>query len=217
MTREFGLSFDRNEVYECGASLLTILAYPAADEKEHRLGKIHASLCARALRRAYSPPNHLNPIPMKPLYAFQDIKVVDKDVKDVDRKFQERLVAGRMAVPFLLAVEAGEMPKMPQSIRRLSLNEIATFVLEESGQADPVNVETRVWRASRLVIHLAAAATIVRQEYLKQGVAVGLDDLLERRDVIEEIVRRSELLHPLAIRAPKLGLTSAELVRVRLV
>src|SRR5271157_3263408 len=48
----FELSFQRDKVYEVGASLLALLACP--DDKSERPGELQASLCARALRLTYS-------------------------------------------------------------------------------------------------------------------------------------------------------------------
>lgn len=58
------------------------------------------------------------------------------------------MVAARMAVPFLQEVELGKRPKLPKSIKRQSLNEMAAFVAGEAGQSEPQNVESRVWRPS---------------------------------------------------------------------
>src|ERR1700736_4823117 len=58
------------------------------------------------------------------------------------------MVAARMAVPFLQEVELGKRPKLPKSIKRQSLNEMAAFVAGEVGQSEPQNVESRVWRPS---------------------------------------------------------------------
>jgi hypothetical protein len=41
------------------------------------------------------------------------------------------------------------------------LNQLSEFVLADGGQQDPGNVETRISRRSRPVIHLAAATAVV--------------------------------------------------------
>src|ERR1700719_2970143 len=53
-----------------------------------------------------------------------------------------------MAAPFLQEVELGKRLKLPKSIKRQSLNEMAAFVAGEAGQSEPKNVESRVWRPS---------------------------------------------------------------------
>ena len=59
-----------------------------------------------------------------------------------------RRLACAPAVPFLQEVELGKRPKLPKSIKRQSLNEMAAFVAGEAGKSEPQNVESRVWRPS---------------------------------------------------------------------
>ena len=59
------------------------------------------------------------------------------------------MVAARMAVPFLQEVELGKRPKLPKSIKRLSLNEMAAFVAEEAGQSEPHNADTPIRQVTR--------------------------------------------------------------------
>jgi hypothetical protein len=47
-TRVCVFDFNRLEVYEAGALLVTLLAYPDASEEAQ--GHVHASLCTHALR-----------------------------------------------------------------------------------------------------------------------------------------------------------------------
>ena len=56
-------------VYEAGAFLVTLLAYPEEDEETR--SEVHASLCAHALRVkcAIEPDWALPSQPMKPIYA----------------------------------------------------------------------------------------------------------------------------------------------------
>jgi hypothetical protein len=67
------------------------------------------------------------------------------------------MIAARMAYPFLKEAESGKLPALPAGLKRFSLNQMAELVLSDAGQADAENVETRIWRPSRPVIHLATA------------------------------------------------------------
>ena len=71
------------------------------------------------------------------------------------------MVAARMAVPFLQEVELGKRPKLPKSIKRQSLNEMAAFVAGESKAGSG-------GRALR-VIHLAVAALIIGTDHVHGG------------------------------------------------
>ena len=81
---------------------------------------------------------------MRPIYAFRSENEIAKDLRTLERRLRDRMIAARMAVPFLQQVEPGERPKLPKSIKRLSLNEMAAFVAEEAEQSEPAQ-----WRTLR--------------------------------------------------------------------
>src|ERR1700730_1219707 len=104
--------------------------------------------------------NEITPVPMKPVHAFRSEQEIAKDLRTLEWRLRDRMAAARMAVPFLQEVELGKRPKLPKSIKRLSLK-MAAFVAGEAEQSEPQNVESRVWRPSLGVIHLAVAANDV--------------------------------------------------------
>jgi hypothetical protein len=166
------INFRENEVYECGATLLTLLACPRDDEQGSFRSDLHASLCAHFLWATHlSDPDDNRPISVKPFYVFRAREVIDRHTALIGRRLGERMVAARMAIPLLQEVALGHSPALPSSIKRLSINQLAEFVLEDAGQSDPGNVESRIWRPSLPVIHLAAAAAVAGQERVKAGEA----------------------------------------------
>lgn len=184
---QFGVNFERNEVYECGAALLTILARPQEIDGE-RSGQLYLSLCGKALwLRRWLSSEDCTPIIVKPQYVFHDPDVLDRDVPYVVKRVGERMVAGRIAIPFLQQAQLGRLPSLPKEIQRLSLNQVVEFVLDDTGQAEAGNVEQRIWATSRPVIHLAAAAAIVGQQLRKSGHPLALETLLFHRWAVEAI------------------------------
>ncbi len=172
--QSIGISFQNNEVYECGAQLLAVLAHPVDDKDDNRRANIHASLCWRALEFQYlSNPEDWRPKPVKLPYVFRDAKIAKRETKFAVRRLGERLVAARMAVPCLQRGELGQAPALPKDIKRLSLNEMAAFVLDDADQSDAGNVERRYWAPSRPVIHLAASTAVAGQALNKAGVPLG--------------------------------------------
>jgi hypothetical protein len=150
--QSIGISFQNNEVYECGAMLLAALAHPVDDKDDNRRANIHASLCWHAIEFQYlSNQDDWRPKPVKLPYAFRDAKIAERETKFAARRLGERLVAGRMAIPFLQRSELGQAPTLPKAIKRLSLNEMAAFVLDDARQSDAGNVERRHWAPSRPV------------------------------------------------------------------
>src|SRR5580704_12277583 len=94
------VDLNRVEVYEAGASLITLLAYPR--EKEEVWAQVHASLCNYALRikSASEPDLATVPQPMKPIYAFRLQQDISRDLRTLERRIRDRMIAGRMGIGF---------------------------------------------------------------------------------------------------------------------
>jgi hypothetical protein len=128
--------------------LLTWLVFPGKSESEERRSRVHASLCAYALRAKYEtdPEWLVSPQPIKPIYALRPQWDIDRDLKTLQRRLRHRMIAARMAMGFLKEAVTGELPKLPAGINRMSLNQMALLVLGDAGYTEPENVETRIWR-----------------------------------------------------------------------
>ena len=115
------IDFNQYPVYEGGATLLALLACPANCRSEDRNAGLHASLCGRALWASHlSNPENATRTTVKLQHVFRDAKVIDRETNFVARRLGERLVAGRMAIPFLQKAELGCQPRLPSAIKRLS-------------------------------------------------------------------------------------------------
>lgn len=212
------IDFGRNEVYECGAALLSVLAHATADDSKARVADTHASLCGRGLLLQYAMnPDDWSPINVRLPYAFRDRDVIERDTTFAANRLQERLVAGRMAIPFLQRAALGPDFRLPPKLKRLSVNQMAEFALADAEQSDPSNLKSRYWVPSQPVIHLAAAAVVVGQELLRSGEILRVESLLTWPALIKTIVRRAELFEDLIVRDPEFPVKSEKLVRVRLV
>jgi hypothetical protein len=195
-----------------------VLAHPADDKDDDRRADIHASLCRHAIEFQYlSDPDNWRPKPVKLPYVFRDAKIAGREVKFAARRLGERLVAARMAIPFLQKAELGAAPALPETIKRLSLNEMAVFVLDDAGQSDAGNVERRYWAPSRPVIHLAAAMAVTGQALQKAGVPLGLELLLLWRELVEGIVQRAQAYEELIARDPAFPVKADALIKVRVI
>jgi hypothetical protein len=202
---QFDLNFERDEVYECGAVLLAVLACPRADDEKS--SELYRSLCGKGLWLRYlKNADDWTPILVKPQYVFRDRKVIDRDVAYVAKRLEKRLIAGRMAIAFGLQT-------LPKGIQRVSVNQMAEFVLDEAEQVDVSNVKRRFWAPSRPVIHLAA---IAGQKLSKGGELVGLERFLINRAFVEEVVRMGEELEALVAKDPKFPAKPDQLIRFRL-
>ena len=196
------VDLNRVEVYEAGASLITLLAYPR--EREEVWAQVHASLCSYALRiRSASEPDQATvPQPIKPIYAFRLEQDISRDLRTLERRMRDRMIAGRMGIGFLKEAVTG---RVPEGLKRLSINELAELVRDDAGYSEPENVEARIWRPSLPVIHLATALQVL----LHLSVLLG-------RGVIELVIRTAEYHRVLFTRCRSLRLDSESLIRIRL-
>ena len=207
------IDFNRLEVYEAGALLVTLLAYPRESE-EIRSG-VHESLCNYALivKRKIDPDWGDLPQLIKPIYALRCQHDVYRDLRTLDRRLRDRLIAGRMAMAFLKEVVTHQVPV---GIPRLSINEMAQFVLDDAGYSEPENVETRIWRRSLPVIHLASALQLLRHFTELKGAPIGLEALLLDREIIELVVRAAEYHETVIAQSSCLRIDTGSLIQLRL-
>src|SRR5437016_11176472 len=80
------IDFKRLEVYEAGALLVTLLAYPGESEhEEERRSRVHTSLCACALRAIYEvdPDRAVSPQLIQPIYAFRSERSGVRQVQQI--------------------------------------------------------------------------------------------------------------------------------------
>jgi hypothetical protein len=212
------VDFNRLEVYEIGAMLVTWLAFPGAAESEEVRSRVHASLCAYALRAKYEtePEWLVSPQPIKPIYALRPQWDIDRDLRTLQRRLRDRMVAARMAIGFLKEAVTGEIPKLPANIKRMSVNQMARLVLADTGYTDPQNVESRIWRRSLPVIHLATAIQVMLQIAEPVTGPLGLEALLLDRGIIELMVRTAQFHESVIVRSRHLKVDPARLVRIRL-
>lgn len=214
---EFQIDFASSQVHEGGATLVALLAYPRDDGESSGRAGLHASLCALALQTRFEgQPEGLAPQLMKPIHVFREEDEISKDLKTLNRRLRDRMVAARMAIGFL-QLAAGKQPKLPPGIKRLSLNQMSDLVLEDAGQAEPENVETRIWRPSLPVIHLAAATTVMIDVVERAGFGrPGIGELLSSRLLIEFVVREAQSYEALMSQNPHFPQNPESFVKLRL-
>lgn len=190
------IELDLSSVFEAGAVLLALLALPSGSETER--GEIVASLCKLALKAQHNlnTVESSTAVPMKPLYALRSDDEVGRSLKKIERLLRDRVLAARMAILFLQHAEQGAQRKLPKDVSRLSLNEAANIAIQDmagkggvTGNEEPGNIETRIWRPSLPVIHLAVALTIAMQEVERAGKGeITIGHVLTHRWLIERIV-----------------------------
>ena len=209
------IDFNRLQVYEAGALLLTLLAYPDASDETQ--GNIHLSLCTHALRvrSEIDPDWALLAQPIKPIYALRSQRECNRDLRTLERRMRDRMVAGRMGIAFLREALPGQVLGLPAGVKRLSINQLAELVLD-TRFTDPENVETRIWRQSLPVIHLASATQVFLNLAEAEAGPIVLEALLLNRKVIEVVVRTAEYHETLMAQSRHLRFDPERMIRIRL-
>jgi hypothetical protein len=213
------IDFNRLQLYEAGAMLLAFLAYPGdgASDEEQR-AQLHGALCACTLKAmSYVFPEWaISPQPVKPIYASLSERECKRNLRSLSRRLRDRMVAARMAYPFLKEAESGEKCDLPAGMERLSLNQMAELVLSDARHSDPDNVETRIWRPSRPVIHLASAVHGYLHLAGPSAERLGFAPLITDRTVLEYVARNAEYCESLVAKSTRLRINPETLIKFRL-
>ena len=190
---EILLDFSNSETYECGAALLAVLAYPS-DLAGAKRRELRRSLCADYLRSLHSGETDAAIIiPLKPAYVFRREQDTKKDIKTLKRRLRDRAIAARMIRGFWQQA-AGAVINLPIGMTKLSLNQLAELVAEDAEQS-PENIETRIWRPSVPVIHIAAALENIMLDADRLGhEPISWGHILVSRELVAEIVKRAEII-----------------------
>src|SRR5207244_8090668 len=123
----------------------------------------------------------------------------------------DRMIAGRMAAAFLQKA-IGITPRLPGLNSRLSINALSALVSDEASYTEPENVETRIWRPSLPMIHVAAAIQVL----LQPNPRIHAGDLILNRPLIEWVIRMAEEYERLFARSRYRGIDADKLIKIRL-
>jgi hypothetical protein len=157
-------------------------------------------------------PNEL----VKAKYAFRDVRTIKTDLKIIDRLVRDRMVAAEVAIAFLQKAQ-GCAPKLPSAVNRLSINQLSQFLKKRAKQSNAENFETRVWRPSLPVIHLAAAvATAINDRERTGEKRTSYGNLIADIELIGNVLNYT-IKYEKIIKTNKLPINAKKLVSIRLV
>jgi hypothetical protein len=98
----------------------------------------------------------------------------------------------------------------------MSINQMALLVLKDTGYTEPENVETRIWRPSLPVIHLATAIQVLLHLAEPLVGRLGLETLLLDRGIIELVVKTAEYHRSVILQSP-VKIDPEKLINIRLI
>jgi hypothetical protein len=205
------LVLDKNQTFfECGAALLALLAFPSSTDAER--AEIATSLCSAHLRAKFKEAGNPEEL-VKAKYAFRDEGTIRKDLKKLPRLVRDRMVAAHVAIAFLQNA-IGHRPNLPRDVKRLSLNQLSEFAMRQAKQSIPENFETRIWRPSRPVIHLATAVAVAINDRERTGEKkTGYGNLIADDDFVAKVLMYTKE-HEIIIKNNKLPIRAEKLVSI---
>lgn len=212
---EYHLDFTNNPEESC-ALLFAILAFPDAEHEIDRMN-LHASLCHIYYRsRAETDETWaITPQILKPTYAFRDQKQIGYDLKQIKRRFRDRMQAAKIAIAFLQEVELGAAFHLPKNVERMSINQLSEILMEETGGIGIDNIGTRIWRASLPVVHLAAATAVVMDQLEKSGLEQPtIGDFFSNPQLARLVIETSNLYIDILAQSTKLSFKPEKLIRL---
>ena len=206
------------EDFEVGAGLLALLAFPGVADFEKRW-KAAEALCAWQIREtiAGSPMTADVWRQTFPNYAHLSKGEERRRLRTLRRRLKDRMWAARMSLGFFQEALTNEPVSLPAELRNLSLDALSAYVKKsERAPTDSTeNFEHRVWRASRPVIHLAAALQVVLRRHAEIPDDIGGNYPLDRGDLHREVIALAEAHEPLVARHMGFGKRPIRLIRVR--
>ena len=205
------------EAFEIGAWLMAILAFPGPDEAAGRREAAEAwgadavrVSCAADPSRIQEFHDHF------PVYAAIDIREQKRRLRTFSGRLRRRMVAARMSLGFLEEAITGERAKLPAGMANMSLDALCRLVQRQTSESDPQNLEHRVWRSSRPVIHLAAAVQIVlRHMSLEPGAEV-VNYPMGNNTAHQIVIHIAQYFEAFVLKDPRLGVRPVGRVGPRL-
>jgi hypothetical protein len=193
------IDLKRTGLFEAGAVLVAVLALPSGDEVSR--GSLVTSLCHLILKGVFlaNGEDGASNQPIKPIYAFRTESELKRDLKILQRLLRDRMIAAQMALPLLMRAEGFLPSKLPEGLSKLTLDELAVWAItkvpelaEADSPMESSNIETRIWRPSLPVIHIAAAVAVTMQEAARDGRGkIEIGHLLTHRWIVEQVIDRS--------------------------
>lgn len=208
---------DVMEPFEIGAFIVTLLAYPGANETQAQAVAARAlsTLAVRA-QCSQSPESEPGWRRARPEYFTLDDKAIRRALRQLRRRLRDRMIAARMSLGYFEEGITGRPPALPPEMARLSLNELSKLVLPQSGESNPDNLEKRAWRASLPVCHIAAALQVLMRASADSPEIDAIGYPLCDGDLHRSVIEFAQFHEDMVLKDPRFGVKAENLIRLRL-
>jgi hypothetical protein len=214
--RQYTFDFTKQASFEIGAWLMAILAFPADGEVELRR-EAAEGLCADAVRMTCvaDPTNAAAWQAEYPVYAAIDPREQRRRLRTLLNRLKRGMQAARMSLGFLEEGVSGGKARLPPGMAKLNIDSLSRLLQDQSYESDPHNLEHRVWRKTRPVIHLAAAFQMVARYASPEP---GRDDVgypLANGDLHQAVIDLAGRYEPIVLADKRFGIRPDMLIRLR--
>lgn len=185
----FLIDFDKLESYEIAALLFALLSAPPSVASDKEFNDYYFGLVSDFLHlKIHNDPEWAQISQnIKPYYlSISSDKAARIAVKS-DKKIQNRLNAAHIAIQKLIEVAHPE--KLNHINYDLSLNKMIENLDQFEGIKDLDNFETRVWRTSIPIIHLAVALAIIMNDAsVNFGIRLDYNSFYEDKSLTKRLI-----------------------------
>lgn len=194
---------------ESSARYFAALAYPMETDAEAR-SNAAAAWVASYLHKLNEMDGSTDPFEDTRLNQFVELQSAwcRATLRSAMRRLRDRSDCARAVRPWILELLGGHHAPVP-GVAKFTQRQIALYLCNNQPQR-AANFERRVWRASRPVIHLAAANDLYLSEIDPGGRGVGID--LSSANLIRDRAVQAARLQPLIAADPRFGVEAAEQV-----
>jgi len=210
------ITFDpkNHQAFEIGAQLMAALAFPSAAE-QMAMNAAAAGFCAEVIRRSCedSPKDGGRLRADFAEYASIGPKEVRRRHRTLGRRLHDRMIAALMSLAFIEHDITGVMPPLPRGMSRFSLNELAKYVLSQSHESVPENIEKRVWRCTLPIISTAIAYQMMLRCQDKPASIYGVD--VQNLEFHRQVVELSQFYEELVLDDKRFNIAPSDLIRFR--
>lgn len=198
------------EIFEVGAHVIGILAFPSDRQKADAAATAWCAEYVQAHSKLF-PETAKDVLDKYPEYAPLRPWEIRRGLRSAKTQLRYRSVAARMSRGFFYEDVFSRPAQLPNGMARLSLRQLGILVKRESRQHDPDNTKKRIWRSSRKIIHLAAAFDQEVDADASNDNGVRIDDY----DLMARVLRRAEWHEQFVLKDDRFGVSSDDLIRVR--
>lgn len=212
------ISFSEGEL-AAGAKLLSyVVHFKTNPQEEQERLRIERAIGFEALRRGGKLKGlGKSQIPAPLHYISQPEAERNRALRKVDTELKRRRTAARIAKPFLLqvAVETQLNLEAEGQTVPLTIKALSELYQRDAGESEATNVQSRAWRPSFPVLHMAIALEMLVSMSREEGYALSVFEHTLAPGFAKRMLAVGQGAAKLIVLAPELQGAASQLIRFR--